>query len=296
MSPLSNTLDGRAIAAGITDALRLEVERLKARHGRGPSLLTVQVGMQAASDLYVRSQMKAAEKVGITYHLERLPDTITQAELIRKIQEWNHDPHYTGITIQLPLPKSIDARELSAAVDPKKDVEGVHPQHIGQAMFGWSRIGTCTSLAIMELIKATGASLYGKEAVIVGNSELIGKPVSLMLLDNFCTTTICHLGTADRGRLREHVQRAEILVVAVGKPHLIKGSWIRPGAIVIDVGTSYVDGHLTGDVEFEEARKVADYITPVPGGVGPVVVATLMRNTVETFKLQCGPDLRSEAR
>ena len=142
------------------------------------------------------------------------------------------------------------------------------------------------SLAVMELINATGCDLYGKEAVIVGHSELIGKPVSLMLLDRFCTTTICHVATSDRGRLSEHVRRAEILVVAVGRPHLVKGSWIRPGAIVIDVGTSLVDGVLQGDVEFEEAVKVASFITPVPGGVGPVVVATLMRNTVEALKLQ----------
>ena len=192
------------------------------------------------------------------------------------------------MTIQFPLPPTIDARTVSAALDPKKDVEGIHPQHIGQAVFGWSRIGTCTSLAVLELISATGADLYGKEAVIVGHSELIGKPVSLLLLDRFCTTTICHVATSDRGRLMEHVKRAEILVVAVGKPHLIQGSWIRPGAIVIDVGTSLVNGELKGDVEFEEAIKVADFITPVPGGVGPVVVATLMRNTVEAFKLQLG--------
>jgi 5,10-methylene-tetrahydrofolate dehydrogenase/methenyl tetrahydrofolate cyclohydrolase len=144
----------------------------------------------------------------------------------------------------------------------------------------------CTSLAVMELINATGCDLYGKEAVIVGHSELIGKPVSLMLLDRFCTTTICHIATSDRGRLSEHVRRAEILVVAVGKAHLVKGSWIRPGAIVIDVGTNLVDGELQGDVEFDEAIKVASFITPVPGGVGPMVVATLMRNTVEAFKLQ----------
>ena len=175
---------------------------------------------------------------------------------------------------------------MSALLDPRKDVEGIHPQHIGQSMFGWSHIGTCTSLAIMELIAATGANLYGKEAVIVGHSELIGKPVSLLLLDKFCTTTVCHVATSERGALSEHVKRAEILVVAVGRPHLVKGSWIKPGAIVIDVGTSMVDGKVTGDVEFDEAVKVADFITPVPGGVGPVVVATLMRNTVESFKLQ----------
>ncbi|MBI3323425.1 MAG: bifunctional 5,10-methylenetetrahydrofolate dehydrogenase/5,10-methenyltetrahydrofolate cyclohydrolase, partial [Candidatus Omnitrophica bacterium] len=250
---LGQVLDGRAIAARIQGNLKRELEGLQARRGRLPFLLAVQVGMQPASDLFVRSQTRAAGALGIGYRLERLPAAITEKELIGKIEGWNRDPSITGITIQLPLPQGIDARVISAAVDPRKDVEGIHPQHIGQAVFGWSRIGTCTSLAILELINATGADLYGKEAVIVGHSELIGKPVALLLLDRFCTTTICHVGTSDRGRLIEHVRRAEILVVAVGKPHLVKGSWIRPGAIVIDVGTSVENGELKGDVEFDEA-------------------------------------------
>lgn len=283
---LGQILDGRAIAAKIQAQIKQEVERLKAQTGRAPFLLCVQVGLHSAADLFVRSQQRAAESLGIGYRLERLPQEITGHDLVRKIKGWNADPRITGVTIQFPLPAGIDGREMSALLDPRKDVEGIHPQHIGQAMFGWSRIGTCTSLAIMELIAATGANLYGREAVIVGHSELIGKPVSLLLLDKFCTTTVCHVATSERGRLSEHVKRAEILVVAVGRPHLVKGSWIRPGAIVIDVGTSLVDGKVTGDVEFDEAVKVADFITPVPGGVGPVVVATLMRNTVEAFKLQ----------
>lgn len=285
----AHILDGRLIAVKIQGQLRMEVEALRGLTHRAPFLLSVQVGLQAASDLFARSQMKAANDLGIGYRLERLPAAVTQRELIERIKGWNSDAKITGVTIQFPLPGAIDAREISAALDPRKDVEGIHPQHIGQAMFGWSRIGTCTSLAIMELIAVTGADLYGKEAVIVGHSELIGKPVSLLLLDKFCTTTICHVATSDRGRLEEHVRRAEILVVAVGKAHLIRGSWIRPGAIVIDVGTNLVNGKLLGDVEFDGAAKTASFITPVPGGVGPVVVATLMRNTVEAFKLQTAP-------
>lgn len=285
----AHILDGRLIAVKIQGQLRMEVEALRGLTHRTPFLLSVQVGLQAASDLFARSQMKAANHLGIGYRLERLPAAVTQRELIERIKGWNSDAKITGVTIQFPLPGAIDAREISAALDPRKDVEGIHPQHIGQAMFGWSRIGTCTSLAIMELIAVTGSDLYGKEAVIVGHSELIGKPVSLLLLDKFCTTTICHVATSDRGRLEEHVRRAEILVVAVGKAHLIRGSWIRPGAIVIDVGTNLVNGKLLGDVEFDGAAKTASFITPVPGGVGPVVVATLMRNTVEAFKLQTAP-------
>lgn len=281
-------LDGRALAATLQTQIRADVERLHRDTGQQPFLLSVQIGLQPASDLFARSQQRAAVALGIGYRLERLPSDVTQEVLLGKIEAWNRDPSVTGITIQFPLPPHVDPRAISAALDPRKDVEGIHPQHIGQSMFGWSRIGTCTSLAVVELIESTGVSLYGKEAVIVGHSELIGKPVSLLLLDRLCTTTICHVATDQRGRLAEHVRRAEVLVVAVGKPQLIKGAWIRPDAIVIDVGINLVEGRVVGDVEFDKAAEVASYITPVPGGVGPVVVAMLMRNTVEAMKLQLG--------
>ncbi len=279
-------LDGRALAAKLHQQIRTDLESLQRTTGRRPLLLSVQIGMQAASDLFARSQQRAAETLGIGYRREQLSAEITQDELLRRIAAWNADETITGITIQFPLPPQLDPKPISAALDPRKDVEGIHPQHLGQSVFGWSRIGTCTSLAVMALIDSTGVSLYGKEAVIVGHSELIGKPVSLLLLDRLCTTTICHVATDQRGRLAEHVGRAEVLVVAVGRAGLIKGSWIRRDAIVIDVGINLVNGRVVGDVEFEPAAQVASYITPVPGGVGPVVVATLMRNTVEAWKLQ----------
>lgn len=282
----ARVLDGRALAATLHEQIRTEVASLSRSTGRRPLLLSVQIGMQSASDLFARSQQRAAEALGIGYRREQLSEAITQEELLRRIAAWNADPTITGITIQFPLPKQLDPKQISAALDPRKDVEGIHPQHLGQSVFGWSRIGTCTSLAVMALIESTGVNLYGKEAVIVGHSELIGKPVSLLLLDRFCTTTICHLATDQRGRLAEHVGRAEVLVVAAGRAGLIKGSWVRRDAIVIDVGINLVNGKVVGDVEFEPAAQVASYITPVPGGVGPVVVATLMRNTVEAWKLQ----------
>ncbi|MBI4313475.1 MAG: bifunctional 5,10-methylenetetrahydrofolate dehydrogenase/5,10-methenyltetrahydrofolate cyclohydrolase [Candidatus Omnitrophica bacterium] len=284
-------LDGRALAATMQAKMKADVEDLLRKTQRRPFLLSVQVGMQAASDLFMRSQQKAAAALGIGYRMERLPIEITQGALLSKIVEWNKNPEITGITVQFPLPPQLDPKRISAALDPRKDVEGIHPQHIGQTMFGWSRIGTCTSLAVITLIESTGIDPYGKEAVVVGHSELIGKPVSLMLLDRMCTTTICHLATDQRGRLQEHVKRAEILVVAAGKPELIRGSWIRRDAVVIDVGINLVNGRVVGDVEYGPAAEQASYITPVPGGVGPVVVATLMRNTVEAVKLQlekCG--------
>ena len=279
-------LDGRALAAKMHEQIRVDVERLRKATGLQPFLLSVQVGVQAASEVFARSQQRLAESLGIGYRLERLPEGVTQAELLEWAAAWNRDPQVTGITIQFPLPPQLDPKAISAALDPRKDVEGIHPQHIGQQVFGWSRIGTCTSLAVISLIDSTGVNLYGKEAVIVGHSELIGKPVSLMLLDRLCTTTICHVATDQRGRLAEHVGRAEVLVVAVGRAGLIKGSWIRRDAIVIDVGINVVNGQVVGDVEYDKAAEMASYITPVPGGVGPVVVATLMRNTVEAFKLQ----------
>ncbi|PIQ81763.1 MAG: bifunctional 5,10-methylene-tetrahydrofolate dehydrogenase/5,10-methylene-tetrahydrofolate cyclohydrolase [Candidatus Omnitrophica bacterium CG11_big_fil_rev_8_21_14_0_20_64_10] len=283
---MAQILDGSAIAGKLYEKLKGEVAQLTRKHGEAPFLLSVQVGTHSASDLFARSQARAAERLGIGYRLERLSPETTPEGLLKRIEHWNRDPEVTGVTIQFPLPAGFDARAISAALDPRKDVEGIHPQHIGQSMFGWSRIGTCTSLAVMELIDSTGADLYGKEAVIVGHSELIGKPVSLMLLDRLCTTTVCHVATADRGRLAEHVRRAEVLVVAVGKASLVKGEWVRPESIVIDVGINLVNGRVVGDVEFEPAARKASFITPVPGGVGPVVVATLMRNTVEAFKLQ----------
>lgn len=279
-------LDGRAIADAMQRTIRAEVETLVRQTGRAPFLLSVQIGLQAASDLFARSQQRAASALGIGYRLERVPADVTQERLLTQIAGWNREGGITGITIQFPLPPHLDPKGISAALDPRKDVEGIHPQHLGQSMFGWSRIGTCTSLAVIELIESTGVSLYGKEAVIVGHSELIGKPVSLLLLDRFCTTTICHVATDQRGRLAEHVSRAEVLVVAAGRAGLIQGSWIRREAIVIDVGINLVNGRVVGDVEFEPAAAVASYITPVPGGVGPVVVAMLMRNTVEAMKWQ----------
>ena len=281
-------LDGRALAAKLQTQIQDEVERLRRETSRVPFLLSVQIGLQPVSDLFARSQQRAATALSIGYRLERLAHDISQETLLTKIAAWNRDPAITGITIQFPLPPHLDSKVISAALDPRKDVEGIHPQHIGQSMFGWSRIGTCTSLAVIELIESTGVNLYGKEAVIVGHSELIGKPVSLLLLDRMCTTTICHIATDQRGRLSDHVRRAEVLVVAVGRPQLIQGAWIRPDSIVIDVGINLVNGQVVGDVEFDRAAEAASFITPVPGGVGPVVVATLMRNTVEALKLQLG--------
>lgn len=279
-------LDGKALAAKIKEALKAEVEQLKGRFGSGPSLATVQVGKNPASAVYLRSQRKTAENLGLEYILHQLEESTTERQLIEFIRKLNSDAEVTGIIIQLPLPQHINTKALSGYINPVKDVEAMHPENLGRVVFGKPKVGPCTAMAVMELIESTGENLYGKEAVVVGHSEIVGKPVGLMLLEKFATISICHIGTGQRGLLPDHVKRAEVLVVAVGKPGLVKGQWIKEGAIVVDVGINRVEGKIVGDVEFEEAAKRAAFITPVPGGVGPLTVTMLMRNTVEAFKIQ----------
>ena len=281
-------LDGKEIAERIKDILKGQIDELKKRYNLTPALASIQVGENPAAAAYLRGQQKNASLLGIDFKTHILKDETSQQELIDLIKGLNKDESITGILLQLPLPKHMNSKEISKFVDPLKDVEGMHPENMGQCVFGNVRIGTCTSLAVMELIKATGIDLYGKEAVVVGHSEIVGKPVSLLLLDKFATVTVCHIATGQRGTLPEHVKRAEILVVSVGKPGLIKGEWIKEGAVVIDVGINRVGDKIVGDVEFEKAVDVAGYITPVPGVVGPLTVTMLMRNLVEAFKLQKG--------
>jgi methylenetetrahydrofolate dehydrogenase (NADP+)/methenyltetrahydrofolate cyclohydrolase len=186
----------------------------------------------------------------------------------------------------MPLPKQIDYKIISSFIAPEKDAEGMHPANLGKVLLGKAKIIPCTAKSAFTLVKSTGVKLYGKEVVVVGHGEIAGKPLSLLFLEEFATTTVCHIGTSEAGKLVEHVKRAEILVVAVGKAGLIKGEWIKDGAIVIDVGINRVEGKVVGDVEFEEAEKRASWITPVPGGVGPLTVTMLMQNLIEATKLQ----------
>lgn len=279
-------LDGKTLANQIKEKLKEEIDGFKKTCQAVPRLASIQVGENPASEIYLKSQEKNTASLGIEFNLCKLKDNTTQDELVSYIQKLNQDKKVSGIIIQLPLPPQINSKEISIFIDPKKDVEGMHPENVGQVIFGKMRIGSCTALAVMELIKSTKVDLYGKEAVIVGHSEIVGKPVSLLLLDKFATTTICHIATGQRGYLPTHIKRAEILVVAVGKPGIIKGEWIKEGAIVIDVGINKVGDKIVGDVEFEKASQAASFITPVPGGVGPLTVTMLMKNTVEAFKLQ----------
>ncbi|MBU0759674.1 MAG: bifunctional 5,10-methylenetetrahydrofolate dehydrogenase/5,10-methenyltetrahydrofolate cyclohydrolase [Candidatus Omnitrophica bacterium] len=280
-------LDGKALALKIKEGLLAEINSLRDKRKNSPRLVSVQVGENPASEVYLKSQRKNAEALGIDYSLEKLDAKASQDDLIKVIDKLSRKASVSGLIVQMPLPQHIDAKAISRYISPLKDVEAVHPQNMGEIVFGRAGICPCTAAACMELLNSIDSlDLYGKEAVVVGHSEIVGKPLALLLLNKFVTTTVCHIATGERGTLPDFVKRAEILIVACGKPGLIKGDWIKEGAIVIDVGINRVDGKIVGDVEFDRAQEKASYITPVPGGVGPLTVAMLMKNVVEAFKLQ----------
>jgi len=279
---LAKLLEGKPLAEKIKEGIRIEVASLKSK----PVLASIMIGENAGSASYVKSQQKVAEALGIEYQLHKLSEDTHQAHLIDFIRKLNANKSVHGIIIQMPLPRQIDYKEISEFILPEKDVEGMNPANIGKILFGKAKILPCTPAAVMELLNASGVDLYGKEAVVVGHSEIVGKPLALLLLDKFATVTVCHIGTSKSGKLEEHVKKAEVLIVAVGKAGLIKGEWIKEGALVIDVGINRVADKIVGDVEFEAAEKRAAYITPVPGGVGPLTLTMLMRNLVEAAKAQ----------
>jgi len=275
-------LEGKPLAEKIKEEIKQKVQSL----GRKPVLASVQVGENAGAEAYAKSQKKTAEGLGIEYQFHKLPPETTEKALVEFIQKLNSDKSVNGIIVQMPLPAQIDYKKISQFITPDKDVEGMHPANIGKIVFGKATILPCTPAAAMELLNSCCPDIYGKEVVVVGHSEIVGKPLALLLLEKFATVTVCHIGTSKAGKLEEHVRKAEILLVAVGKAGLIKGDWIKEGAIVIDVGINRVGDKIVGDVEFEEASKRACCITPVPGGVGPLTVTMLMYNVVEAFRLQ----------
>ena len=279
-------LDGKFLAAKIKETLKGEVAKLKGSTGSVPHLINVMLGDEASSCAYANSQKKAAEQIGITYDLVNLPKNISQQELIAHIIKLNKDPNVHGIMIHKPVPSQIDYRDVANYVDVIKDLEGINAANVGKMLLGETSMIPCTPAAVMEHIQSTQINLRGKEVVIVGHSDIVGKPLSLLLLRQLATVTVCHIATSEAGRLTSHVGRADILVVAVGRPALIKGEWIKEGAIVIDVGINQVGDKIVGDVDFDPASERASYITPVPGGVGPVTVMMLMKNGIEAYKLQ----------
>lgn len=281
---MAKLLEGKPLAEKIKEDIRKQVSSLKNK----PVLASIMAGENAGAAAYVKSQAKTAESLGIEYRLQSLPQDTSEDSLLDLIRKLNSDNSVNGIIIQMPLPAHIDYRKISRFIDPDKDIEGMHPANIGKLLFGKAKLIPCTAASAMELINSSGIELYGKEAVVVGHSEIVGKPLALLLLDKFATVTVCHIATSKAGKLEEHVKKAEVLIVAVGRAGLIKGEWVKEGAVVIDVGINRVADKIVGDVEFEAAENRAAYITPVPGGVGPLTVTMLMRNLVEAAKEQQG--------
>jgi methylenetetrahydrofolate dehydrogenase (NADP+)/methenyltetrahydrofolate cyclohydrolase len=279
---LAKLLEGKPVAEKIKEELKKQISAMP----KPPVLASILVGDNAGAQSYVKSQKKAAEGLGIVYQLHSLGNETDEKSLIDFVNKLNADNSVNGIIIQMPFPASIDYKNISRHISPEKDIEGMNPQNFGKIVFGQAQILPCTAAAVMELLKESGVDLYGKEVVVVGHSEIVGKPVTLLLLDKFATVTVCHIGTSKAGKLEEHVKKAEVLIVAVGRAGLIKGEWVKEGAIVIDVGINRVAERIVGDVEFEAAEKRASFITPVPGGVGPLTVTMLMRNLVEATKVQ----------
>lgn len=272
-------IDGKHIAKTIREEVAASVSNLKADGKRAPGLAVVLVGENPASQVYVSSKRKACEEVGFVSKSYDLPDDTTQDQLMDLVTQLNEDPEVDGILVQLPLPEGIDSELILEHIVPHKDVDGFHPYNIGRLCQRMPELRPCTPKGIITLLKSTNQLLKGKEAVIVGASNIVGRPMSLELLLLGCTTTVCHRFTTD---LESHVRTADILVVAVGKPEFIPGEWIKEGAIVIDVGINRLqNGKLVGDVEYAAAAERASFITPVPGGVGPMTVASLIENTLE---------------
>lgn len=276
-------LDGRAMADTIVAVVRDKVAEREAQGKRRPGLAVILVGDDPASAVYVRNKKQACERAGVTSVAHDLPAATTQAELLALIDTLNADPAIDGILVQLPVPPHIDTETIIERIRPDKDVDGFHPYNIGRLAVKLPTLRPSTPRGIMTLLRATGEELRGKHAVMVGASNIVGRPMSLELLLAGCTVTICHSATRD---LESLVRLGEVLVVGVGRPRMIPGAWVREGAIVIDVGINRLaDGKLVGDVDFEGARERASWITPVPGGVGPMTVATLLENTLEAALL-----------
>ncbi|CAG1065036.1 methylenetetrahydrofolate dehydrogenase (NADP+) / methenyltetrahydrofolate cyclohydrolase [uncultured bacterium] len=271
-------INGKEIAAQVRAELRGEIQALKDKTGVVPGLTVVLVGENPASIVYVRNKIKACEEVGIKSVQHKLPDTTTHEELLALIRQLNASKDVHGILVQLPLPKQINEEEILEEISPFKDVDGFHPYNVGRLMIGNPVLQPCTPYGVMRLIESTGVDLSGKDAVVVGRSNIVGKPMAMMLLKRNATVTVCHSKTTD---LVERVKKADILVAAIGRAEFIKGEWVKPGAVVIDVGMNRsMEGKLVGDVDFEGASERASFITPVPGGVGPMTIAMLLKNTV----------------
>ena len=274
-------IDGKKAAAELRDELKKEVSELKNKYNKVPGLTVILIGELAPSKIYVKNKEKSAIEVGLKSDVIRYPDTVEEKTVLEKIDELNNDDTVSGILVQLPLPKHIDKQKVIESISPRKDVDGFHPMNVGNLSSGYESSVPCTPLGCYLLIKKIEPNLNGKKAVIVGRSNLNGKPMTQLLLKENCTVTITHSKTKD---LKGECLKGDIIIAAVGIPELIKGDWVKKDTIVIDVGINKTEKGIVGDVAFDEVSKVAKALTPVPGGVGPMTIACLLKNTIECFK------------
>ena len=277
-------ISGSALSKQIKAEIAQQITQYRNEGKRAPGLAVILVGADPASLVYVASKRRSCEEVGIFSKSYDLPETMEEHALLALIDELNADETIDGILVQLPLPKHIRSEAVIERIKPEKDVDGFHPYNVGRLCQRIPTLRACTPYGVMKLLETTGIDLHGKHAVIVGASNIVGRPMSLELLLAGATVTVTHRFTKD---LESHVRQADILVVAVGKPHLVPGEWVKQGAVVIDVGINRIDGKLVGDIGFEAAERRAAYITPVPGGVGPMTVAMLMNNTLYAYQHNC---------
>jgi len=274
-------IDGKKIAAELREELKQEVSELKNKYNKVPGLTVILIGDMAPSQIYVRNKEKSANEVGLKSEVIKYPDTVDEKTILDKIEELNNDESISGILVQLPLPKHIDKQKVIETIAPSKDVDGFHPMNVGNLSSGYESSVPCTPLGCYLMIKKIEPNLSGKKAVVVGRSNLNGKPMTQLLLKENCTVTITHSRTKD---LKTECLEADIIVAAVGIPELVRGDWVKKDAIVIDVGINKTENGLVGDVAFDEVSKVAKALTPVPGGVGPMTIACLLKNTIDCFK------------
>ena len=274
-------IDGKKAAAELREELKVEVSELKSKYNKVPGLTVILVGEDTPSQIYVRNKEKSAKEVGLKSEVIKYPDTVEEKTVLNKIEELNKDKSVSGILVQLPLPKHINKKKVIETILPSKDVDGFHPMNIGNLSSGYESSIPCTPLGCYLMIKKIEPNLSGKKAVVVGRSNLNGKPMTQLLLKENCTVTITHSKTKD---LKGECLKGDIIVAAVGIPELVRGDWVKKDAIVIDVGINKTENGIVGDVAFDEVSKVAKALTPVPGGVGPMTIACLLKNTIECFK------------
>jgi methylenetetrahydrofolate dehydrogenase (NADP+)/methenyltetrahydrofolate cyclohydrolase len=284
---LNNELDGRPLARRILDKVAAQAADLTSR-GWPPLLVSITIGDQAPTELYVRNQKRSAARVGIAFMEKHFPADVTVEELQAAIHALNVDPRVSGIVLQRPAPRHIPIRELQTAIHPLKDVEGMHPASIGDIVYGGTDLAPCTAIAAVELLRETGLNFQGLEVTVIGHSEIVGKPVAFILMAEGATVTVCHHMTRS---VAMHSRNADAVIIAVGKPQLLTGNMIKPGAAIIDIGINQIEVNgevrVVGDADMESCGEVAGWITPVPGGVGPVTVAMLMRNVISALQRQC---------